>query len=46
MIARLTSQALLPDHRHADVAEHMALEVPEAPPELFYCLDLSRFLGD
>jgi hypothetical protein len=46
MVARYTSDKLLPGLRHSDVEEYLAAQLPDAPRELFHCLDLSRFLGE
>jgi hypothetical protein len=33
------------DHSHAVILDYFGAELPDAPPELFYCLDLSWFVG-
>jgi hypothetical protein len=36
----------VPGPRHSIIPEFLLSRVPEAPPELFYCLDLSRYLAE
>jgi hypothetical protein len=36
----------VPGPRHSVIPEFLLSRVPEAPPELFYCLDLSRYLAE
>lgn len=45
MVARHNSHDWLPGIRPTDVVEVFIAELPEVPPELFYCLDLSQILG-
>ncbi len=45
MVARYTSHMVLPGFRHQDIGGYLLAQVPGAPEELFYCLDLSHFTG-
>jgi hypothetical protein len=36
----------VPGPRNSIIPEFLLSRVPEAPPELFYCLDLSRYLAE
>ena len=40
---RFNNHMFLPGLRHSDIEEYLAEKLPGVPPELFYCLDLSRF---
>lgn len=46
LVGRYASNTPLPGLKNADVAEYFGAEVPEALPELFYCLDLSRDVSE
>ena len=34
------------DPRHSIIPKVFRARLPSAPPELFYCLDLRRYLGE
>jgi hypothetical protein len=46
LVARYIGQFPTPGVRHGDIPGYFALQLPQAPPGLFYCIDLSRFTGD
>lgn len=45
LVGRYAPSRPLPDLKNADVADYFRADLPGASPELFYCLDLSRFVG-
>jgi hypothetical protein len=36
----------VPGAKHAVIPEYFIEKLPDAPPELFHCLDLSRYVGE
>lgn len=46
LVAWYIGQLPTPGLRHGDIPGYFAVQLPQAPPEVFYCPDLSRFKGD
>jgi len=46
MVARYHTHMVLPEPRRLTIPEYLIGQLPDAPPELFHCLDLSRYVGE
>lgn len=46
MVAQYHTHMVLSKYGYSSIPEYFAAELPTAPPELFNCLDLSRFVGE
>lgn len=46
MAARYHTHMALPEPRRTTIPQYFIEQLPDAPPELFRCLDLSRYIGE